>query len=279
MNKSFTAKIINLAVFIGLLLLLNQYTVFAETVELKVAYQESAPKYYRADSGGKQSVEGICMDIIRAITEYDSGLKFVPFKDDGFLPFARIKQYLGDGKIDAFVGMTKTAKREKVFVYSKVPLYPINWGFAARNDDDAEINSIDDIRRLGSSGTILSMTGGSITAYLKQQAGGKLLIEETTSVLQNLKKLMRKRGRFVAYHDLGLHALIRQNKLEGQVRVLPVKIRTMHQYVAFSKNVPAGVVEKIDTILKTLAENGTLADIYSKYVPANLSRDNSDKIR
>ncbi len=239
----------------------------AEAFELRVAYQNSAPKYYWTNSNGKQSVEGICMDIIRAITAYDPNIAFVPYGGDGFVPFARIKDYLSEGTIDAFVGMTKTAKREKVFVYSKVPLYPINWVFAARADDEVQIDSIDDIRRLGKDGRILAMRGGSIAAYLKQQAEGKLLIEETTSIVQNLKKLIHKRGRFVAYHDLGLHALIKQEKLEGRVKVLPVKVRTKHQYVAFSKSVPKGAVDQVDAILNRLNENGTLTAIYRKYVP------------
>jgi len=77
--------------------------------------------------------------------------------------------------------------------------------------------------------------------------------------------LLRNRGRFVYYHNLGLITSIKKNKLEDKIKVLPTSFREYSQYVAFSKHISKEKILKIKTALEKIKRNGQLDVIFSKY--------------
>lgn len=240
----------------------------AEPLTLRTAYVQSPPKFDQVIVDGKISAKGLCLDIMQAVTACDPDITFVPYTEGEtmFLPVLRATSYLEDGTIDTMCGYTKSSEREDTMVFSDVPLYSIGLTFAVRADDDVQIASLQDVLELGSNGMILVKRGGAYESYLQQQVGGKLQIESVTEDRQNLLKLVNKRGRFWAWHALGIMGLSRTEGMQDRIKLLPVTFTTENQYMVFSKQVPASTVERVDRVLKALAENRTLTKIYNKYV-------------
>ena len=89
-------------------------------------------------------------------------------------------------------------------------LYKVNHIVAVLKEDMVEVNSFDDIRRLGKDGKVMTTFGTSTKRYLDKQ-GGLIIYDHGKTITANLKMLLRNRGRFVYYHNLGLITSIKKN--------------------------------------------------------------------
>jgi ABC-type amino acid transport substrate-binding protein len=247
-----------------LILLLLNTAISALTIKLNTASQNSAPKYFLGET---DNMKGLCIDIMKAIEEVDSEVKFSGY--NRFVPFKRIKKMLKSGELDVFFGFVKTESREKEFIYINPPLYKVNHVVAVRSSDIVDVNSFEDIRLLKKDGKLLTSFGTSTGRYLEKQ-GGLYVDSSGKTVLANLKMLLRKRGRFVYYHNLGLATSIKMEHLENKIKILPTSFREYFQYVAFSKHVSGHTIEKIQLALQKLEKNGILENIFKKYTTIDL---------
>ena len=228
-------------------------------IEFKTAAQESTPKYYKSKNG---TIKGINIDIMKAIEKVDSQIKFVGTQK--FIPFKRIKKYLSNGELDVFFGLKKTEEREENYIYLDTPLYEVSYVLANRVDDNYKITSFNDIFTLPKNEIILSVSGTGASKFLYSNC--KVYLDDNAknpTVL--LKMLMKKRGRYAFYHDLGLLHIVKSNSLEDKIRILPTKYSTYSHYVAFSKKVPLVYIQRVRIALKKLEKNGTLKRIYETY--------------
>lgn len=235
-------------------------------IELKTSFQDAFPKYYRNLSSSEQEIVGLCIDIIRAIENRDEEIMFR--RAQGFVPLQRIKGQLSTGEIDVFVGLAKTEEREALYQYLPTPLYKINYVVAIRRNDDVNVRSYKELIELGNqSGGILVLRGSKSEEILKEMAGGyHVAIQREGKMINNLRKLIAGRGRFIFYHDLGLKAQIKISGLEEKVKILPFSFYEYEHYVAFSKDTRKEIVSRVGRILEKMAESGTLEKLYSKYV-------------
>ncbi len=235
------------------------FTSAAEEIILKTAAQESFPKYYKIND---RAMGGICVEIMQAIERIDPAIKFSGYQ--AFLPFKRLQRYLQDGDLDVFVGLKKTAKREKILTFLKTPLYKVNYVAAVRSGNREQIRSFDDIRSLGEKGRILTVFGTAASRFLKQQGG--LIIDDTARTpLIAVKKLMAGRGDILFYHDLGLKNIIKKDNLGQEIKVLPTSFLDYRHYAAFSKKTPQAIVVRVEDALEELIESGQIDGIYKKY--------------
>ena len=228
-------------------------------VHLKTAAQQSAPKYFKSQSG---AIVGINIDIMNAIEEIDSTISFEGTQN--FLPFKRLRRYLEDGTIDVFFGFKKTNKRLKKYTYVDIPLYTVSYVVANRVDDEVKINALNDIYTLPKKEIILTVDGTGASRFLHNKH--KFYIDDnakTPTIL--LKMLIKKRGRYAFYHDLGLSYIIKTNSFENRIKILPTKFLTYNHYVAFSKHTPVEYIDRVRVALKKLKKNGILKKIYMKY--------------
>ena len=247
--------IIILLLFIGI-----PFPLFADVRHaLKTAAQQSFPKYYKINS---HKMGGICVDIIQAIEKADSEIKFSGYQE--FLPFKRLQAYLEKGQLDVFFGLKETEKRIGKFIFLDIPLYRLNYVVAVRIENKVRINALSDIRSLGDNAIILTVFGTAASRFLHEQ-GGLIVDSAAKTPLIALKKLMSDRGSFVFYHDLGLASLIKKEKLEKEIRILPVSFSSYYHYAAFSKNIPLETINRIRIALEHLNENGELARIRWNY--------------
>lgn len=244
-------------IIVLLISLLINYSLSA--IEIKTAAQESHPKYILENG----NMTGICMDIMKAIMKEDPEIIFTG--TESFTPFRRIAVSLENGTLDVFFGMIKNEERLKQYTFVDIPLYPTRNMLMVRADDNIEINSFDDIRKLGNDGVLLVAAGTAHSKYLESQ-GGLIIDEGANTVEINIRKLLANRGRFVYSSDKNFMDELSKPEFKGKVRVLPVVLEKDYQFVAFSKNFDKEIVQRIEKILLKLKDNGELDKIFKKYI-------------
>ena len=240
-------------------LLISLLPLSSYAIDLKTAAQESAPKYTLGAGG---NMEGLCIDIMQAITKVDPSITFNG--QDKFLPFKRLQVELEKSKLDVFFGFKDNAKRLKQYNFLQLPLYQINYVVAVKIDDNVNITSLDDVLALGDKGKLLTVSSTGASKFLAKKEG--LIVDDhAKSTKAMLKKLIAGQGRFAFYHDLGLQETVRSEGLEGKVKVLPVTFLTYYHYAAFSKSVSAEAVKQVETALNKVKSSGELTKIHTKY--------------
>lgn len=231
----------------------------ANAMEIRVASQDSAPKYMLSSDG---EMSGICIDIMHAIEADNPSIRFTGAKN--ILPFKRIESYLQSGRIDAFFGFLKTEQREALYTILPTPIFPVRYVMAVRREDTLQAATMNDIRQLGNGGVVMTIFGTANVDFLNGQSG-ILVDENAATVSQLLNKLISGRGRFAYYYDIGLIHTIKELGLANKVRILPSVINETWQYVVFSKEADPEKVEAVRKALSKLKGNGTLDAIYRKY--------------
>ncbi len=234
-------------------------------IELKTGAQNAYPKFFLNDAG---EMSGLEIDIMRVLELNVPNLRFVGRKtlDISFVPWKRQQDEVEKGDLDVIFGITKTdARLKRGFVYIDTPLYTIHNVMAVRADDPVQVNSFEDIKALGKYGIILALAGAASMRFLEQQDVPLRIDGTGHTVRQNIQKLIRRRGRFFFYHDLGLNAVIKDEGLTEQIKVLSTHFRTYTHHMAFSSQVSPDVITQIEDALKKLEANGELKRIFDKY--------------
>lgn len=248
-------------VFISLLFISFIQSLNATT--LKTYYQDGFPKYYIDEN---KNITGLCVEIIELIKKKDPTIKIEAPKR--LVKFKRIKNDLLKGDIDLFFGMTRTKQREKQFTYIEPPLYKINHVIAVRKDDNVKINGFEDIKKLTSDNIILTNQGTSTAKFLRKQ-GDLNLDSGAPNISVNFQKLLKKRGRFVYFHNLGMVSTVKKENLQDKIKVLPTSFKTYFHYLAFSKNVSKDVIKKVEKVMLGISQSGELEKIINKYFNIN----------
>ncbi len=230
----------------------------AQSLIRTAAQEASAPKFIPVLQDGKPAVGGVCVDIMRALEAVEPGIKFVG--DQNWLPLVRMMS----GPIDAICGILHTKERALQYDYIDTPIISVNYLLAVRADDDIQVSSWEDIRKLGKDGIILSMHNYAINERLKN-LGGLQVDSSAVSSRSNLNKLLARRGRFYCHRSPGIVAEIRQAGLEGQVRLLPKVMLKDELYMVLSKTLAVEDARKIRAAIILLERQGTLAKLFEKY--------------
>lgn len=99
----------------------------------------------------------------------------------------------------------------------EVPLYEVRHRLAAVGGDAQAINNVDDLVRLK---PLINTARGS--AYILQlKARGIAVDDSTGDSVVNLRKIMAGHGRYTYMNELSLLRLIRTERLEGKIKMLP----------------------------------------------------------
>lgn len=239
-----------------LVLQLAATSISADT--LRTAAQESPPKFFKHSDGG---MTGIGCDIMRAIERLDPSIRFTG--EQTFVPIKRIELMLERGDLDIFFGFIKNEERASKFVFVDPPLYRVADVLLAREDDPIKVQRLEDLAALAKDSIVLVSSGTAQAALLKKMNivvddGGK-------TVAMNLHKLMHKRGRLMLQSEVEIVSSLKEQKMEGNFRILPARFNESGRYVAFSRNVPAQTIAKVQLALDKLNNSGELELIFSRY--------------
>lgn len=202
---------------------------------------------------------GFCIEYLRALLARDPGLRFEGLEQ--YLPVLRIERELAAGTLDVFFGLLKTAARQERFRFIEQPALYLSRHRVAVRAKDREVESVrdfDDIRALGDQGIVLATRGTAYTAYLLRQPG--LRVDEGASDhLQNLRKLLRGRGRFFYQSEGMIRHLIQAERLQDEVRMLPAVFAAQPLLVAVSATLGAARVARLTAAMNALEADGTAA--------------------
>lgn len=229
-------------------------------IVLRTAAQEGTePKFIAA---GKDRIDGLCIDIMRAVEQIDPGLRFVG--DQRWKPLIRAYAELASGQEDVQCAVQRNAEREQKFHFLGPPLYTIDYHFLARSNDKVTINTWDDVRKLAPNGIVLINRGfaaGDILAAL----GGIEIDASSTNPQLNLQKLIAGRGRLYFHRGPGLRKLLERTGTADRVKILPQVMFSAKLYFATSKQLDNRINERLAAALFQLEKKGELERLMRKW--------------
>lgn len=222
-----------------------------------VAQDNSLAKY----AIGDETQPGICREIAAAVTAIDPTLTFSGL--DLQTPLTRIEKMLEQGSIDLFFCLLRNKKREAKFNYIDIPLYSVRHILLVKADDPIVIKEYADIRQLGDQGLVLVNFGSALVHDLND--AGVKNIASAKNDLQLIRMLDSGRGRFIYGQDLTIMEMLRRMKLKDRYRILPVTLKEENQYLAYRRGLSQDVVDKLEKLIRSLADSGKLQAIVSRY--------------
>ncbi|MEO5934553.1 MAG: ABC transporter substrate-binding protein [Duganella sp.] len=229
-------------------------------VALRVAAQAGTdPKFIDAGDG---RVIGACIDIFRTIERIDPGLVFIG--DQQWLPLVRAHSEVVNHQHDALCAIQRTPERELQYTYIDLPLLPLRFQLLARADDAVVIRGWDDVRRLGADGIILTNRGFGTTEAL-ERIGGLRFSASAADPLNNLQKLVARRGRFFLHRGPGLKSFIQRSGYGGKVKILPQVMYQTETYMALGTHVDPAVVARVRHAVEQMEKTGELARLLKKW--------------
>lgn len=245
----------------ALLLALPTCLAGAAGMTLRVMGQESLPPKWIFRNG---AASGVCPDILAAIEKAEPRLHFGHTPD--YRSVLVVEQGLQNGSVDAACALLDTPQRNAIAVRVGPPLYMVRQRLAAAAGDPADIRSLDNLVRQKA---LVNTSRGA--AYIEQlRALGVEVDDSSGDNLINLKKILAGHGRFFYMNELTLHWLVRENRLQNKIKLMPAVLREDPIYFWVSRKAPAQAVELVDATLKKLAANGELAHIYARWAGQTL---------
>lgn len=213
---------------------------------------------------GNPARPGFCLELMRFLSRVDPGLQFVGLEQA--MPLKRVVLELAAHRLDVFFSMIETPERlaSGVEFLDAPALYESRHQVAVRADDPVQVETLADIAALGPEGVILLTHGSAYVEFLSAQPGLQLSKLAGTNP-QNLRMLLKGRGRFFYHAGSTLRSDIRSEGLEQQVRILPAVFKVDLQRVAFSPRLPAAARQRLAAALRLLEQQGTLQALRERY--------------
>jgi len=228
----------------------------AQTVLVHIMGQESIPPKWVARDGG--GLDGICPDILAAMEKAEPRLRFTGHEDFRSVPV--IEKGLESGAVQAACALLDSERRRKI-AHPVARLYTVKHRLAAVASDKAMVESIDDLVKLKP--LITTSRGAAYSGQLRQL--GLEVDDSTGDNVTNLRKILGGHGRFVYMNELTLVWLIREQRLQDKVRLLPAVLKEEPIYFWISKKADAQAVQLMQQALNKLQKNGELARIYEHW--------------
>ncbi|MDB5908671.1 MAG: hypothetical protein JWP34_2785 [Massilia sp.] len=218
--------------------------------------QESIPPKWILKDG---KPEGLCPDMLAAIEKIEPRIRFADYERGR--PLVVIEDSLASGRIWVACGMLDSPRRRSIALRSEVPVFETNHRLAAVIRDTQVVNSLDDLARLK---PLINTARGS--AYIEQMRARGIEVDDSTGDnVVNLRKTLAGHGRYTYLNELSLAHLIRTERLEDKVRILPAVFNSAPLYFWVSRKADPAVAPMLNQALARLKVNGELARIYERW--------------
>lgn len=228
---------------------------WSQPVPVRTMGQESLPPKWMVRDG---RLEGLCPEILSAMEKAEPRLKFSG--QDDFRSVPQIEQGLESGAVGASCALLDSERRRKI-AHLSAKVYTVRHRLAAVVADKAMVDSMDDLVRLNP--LIATSRGAAYTEQLR--ALGLEVDDSTGDNLTNLRKILAGHGRFVYMNELTLAWLIRENKLQDKIRLLPVVLKEEPIFFWISKKADPLAVRLMNQALHKIKASGELARIYERW--------------
>ena len=201
---------------------------------------------------------GIDIDIINYIAEkIDISVTFE------LLPWERLKQNMRQGKIECAMAFLKTTEYAENMVFMDNPITTGNYTVFIEKKNSSSIKMFTDLY-----GLTVGINRGFKSPEIFEQAITKGLVNqyEVGSEQQSLQMLsMSRLDGVLTDQNVGLFNL--QQLGISTITTLPEPLTSTPVYLVFShKWQQNGVVDKFNTILKTMKKEGSYQNIIDKYI-------------
>ena len=244
---------------VALCVVLGLPAAHADAIYLRTASQDNNVLKFDRTNPKKP---GICVEVMQAVTQLDTGIHFPGWETP--MPLPRVEQRLASNQLDVFCALIKTPERESRFGFIEVPIYQVQHRIAVRADDAVQVNSLEDIRKLGADAVVIVGKGTAHETYLRNQ-GGLLLEASSGSTDVNLRMLAGGRGRFLYHTENALLRYIQESRLEGKVRLLPTVFKSEALLFAVAPAVSPSSRDRLEAALAKLSQRGELSRIFASY--------------
>ncbi|EQC46615.1 transporter substrate-binding domain-containing protein [Bacteriovorax sp. Seq25_V] len=219
--------------------------------------QNSIPKFYETGQGKL----GLCGQIYKELRKNLKHKNITMKVDEPLYPIKRILLKLDKGSGHVFCGAGKTPEREKKYIFSKKPIYTVNNVVVAHADEDFIPAKLEDFAK--NRIMVGAYFGTSSSEFIKSISG--IQVNDTfTNPDEAYKLIEAKKLRFFFYHDLALNYAVEHSKYK--MKVVPVKFRSIEQWLIYSKKLPKNVREAIEAEVEEMYKNGQLQKIWQKFL-------------
>ena len=250
-------KIFPLTAMLAILFAALPFAAAASDLVLRVTGQESLPPKWIQQEGSPST--GVCPDILAAISRIEPRIRFTG--QDDIRSVLVIEQNLRLGTADIACALVSTPLRRHIAIAIPQPLYISRQRLAAAADDTAEINSLDDLARLK---PLVTTSRGA--AYIDQLRSRGITVDDSTaSNLTNLRKIVAGHVRYFYMNELTLHGLIREQKLQDKVKLMPAILKEDSMFLWVSKKAPPQAAQLLVAAVKKLSDSGELARIHARW--------------
>ena len=178
------------------------------------------------------------------------------------MPWARGLEMVKTGKADAIFTAYKTPEREEFLDYSTVVLIPqIVSLYAPKNSEiafDGDLLKLKDKRF----GVVSTISYGKTFDGLRDQ----LQTDRAENLESNLRKMLAGRVDLIISNMYVAESEIKKLNLQNDIKKLAPEVETVDSFIGFSKAKGlAALRDDFDRELRKLSEDGTTAQIMSKY--------------
>jgi ABC-type amino acid transport substrate-binding protein len=218
--------------------------------------QNSQPKYFEESSKRLGLCDEIYFLIKKELVKNSERIHI----DEKLYPIKRILSMLTNGRAHVFCGAGRNEKRERLFIYSKLPVYHVSNVVAAKKSETFTPQTYED---LVSRDIVVGAYHGTSSARFLKKYKGMRLNDSYTSFQQAFKELAHTNLRFFYYHDLGLNHMIPESGYP--LKVVSTKFRTIPQWLIYSKKTPKDVVDAIERAIKSLHDKRVIHKVWEKY--------------
>lgn len=221
------------------------------------------------DSGVKwvdqdQGQSGICPDILNALAKRLGDTRILWSDIQHTLPQQRLLAEVQAGRLDLACAFGTNPARAKAFAIPETVIYINRLVAAVRHDDVLELHTLEDLRALPASDTVLVNWGARLVERL-HQLGVPQVDQGGERPEDNLRKLAAGRGRVYLYHEPGMSWEIARNGMENKLKILPAALSKDEHYLLVSRSVDPAMLARLRQALLHMQKDGTLAAITAKW--------------
>jgi len=241
-----------MAAVIGIVLLLGQVSIYAQTKPLVIAVEDDAAPWSRADGTGYAN------DVVSAA-----------FKAVGVevqlrvMPYARCKRMAINGEVAGCLSMSPSPEFAGLIELSARPLFTCYAGYFYSVNKPPRVARQEDLPAKTVVGTVIGYEYPAAFDSLRQR--GVIVVEESPSEETNLKKLALGRVELalLTYNQVkSPEWLIRRAGVEGKVKTT-FRAGLLNSYIGFSKRHPQGswAWQQFNKGFRLINANGTMRRI------------------
>lgn len=228
----------------------------ARAAEPLVLLTENFPPYNMASDGKsfarEDKIEGIAADIVREMFKRAD----IPYSMTLRFPWERVyQQALNSPNHGVFV-MARQPEREKLFKWVG-PIGPDDWILLARQDSPITLDHLSEARgyRIG------AYKGDAIALHLSKEGLKPITVLRDQD---NARKLLNGEIDLWATGDPAGRYLARQVNITQLKTVL--RFNGAQLYLALNRQVPDAVVEKLQSTLEQMREEGVVDAVFARYL-------------